>query len=417
MMRYTKLFLIQEHWLFQCQIDMLGEIHQDLRYAAKGVDIYNELQPTKLPRGYGGVGILWHQDIDQAINIIEGGNERIQAVELLQDNNSPILIVSVYMPTGGGNEKTLEYQDTIDMIYELIQKYQPSHYIILGGDLNEDLTNNVQDKRKQYLIEFIDECNLKWTSDRKTFINVNGIDCSEIDYFLIDNRLDTTSIKWTLNNLPSNTSDHHPIFITINGNIKTKTEVTKPVDNTMARRIRWDKIDKEEYQSKINSKITKCEINFMNNIEESVNTITNILEQSAAELLPYKGKRKNKPKLKVWNQEIAEILTKSRLAHRAWREAGKPTQGEFIEAKKNAKKNLRRSCRVEIAIRNAKRKEEIINARTGDTRLFHKLIKSQRKHSNQTEELLVGNDHFCGPEQILQGFKIHFENLAKKKQI
>ena len=130
-MRYTKLFLIQEHWLFQCQIDMLGEIHPDLRFAAKEVDIYNELQPNKLSRGYGGVGVWWHQDIDQAINIIEGGNERIQAVELLQDNKSPILIVSVYMPTGGGNEKTLEYQDTIDMIYELIQKYQPSHYIIV----------------------------------------------------------------------------------------------------------------------------------------------------------------------------------------------------------------------------------------------------------------------------------------------
>ena len=95
----------------------------------------------------------------------------------------------------------------------------------------------------------------------------------------------------------------------------------------MARRIRWDKIDKAEYQSKINGKITNCEINFTNNIEESVNTITSILEQSAAELLPYKGKRRNKPKLKVWNQEIAEILTKSRLAHREWRKAGKPTHG------------------------------------------------------------------------------------------
>jgi metallophosphoesterase superfamily enzyme len=45
------------------------------------------------------------------------------------------------MPTGGGNEKTLEYQDTIDMIYELIKKYQPSHYIIIVGDLNEDSTS------------------------------------------------------------------------------------------------------------------------------------------------------------------------------------------------------------------------------------------------------------------------------------
>ena len=65
-----------------------------------------------------------------------------------------------------------------------------------------------------------------------------------------------------------------------------------------------------------------------------------VLEQSAAELLPYKGKHGNKPKLKVWNQEIAEILIKSRLAYRAWRNAEKPNHGEFIDAKKNAKKNL-----------------------------------------------------------------------------
>ena len=99
--------------------------------------------------------------------------------------------------------------------------------------------------------------------------------------------------------------------------------------------------------SPCSDKITNCEINFTNNIEESVNTITNILEQSAVELLPYKEKRRNKPKLKVWNQEI----TKSRLAHRAWREAGKPTHGEFIDAKKNTKIFLRRSCRVGSAIR------------------------------------------------------------------
>ena len=86
--------------------------------------------------------------------------------------------------------------------------------------------------------------------------------------------------------------------------------------------------------SPCSDKITNCEINFTNNIDESVNTITNILEQSAVELLPCKGKRRNKPKLKVWNQEIAENLTNSRLAHRAWRESGKPTHGEFIDAKK-----------------------------------------------------------------------------------
>ena len=33
------------------------------------------------------------------------------------------------------------------------------------------------------------------------------------------------------------------------------------------------------------------------------------------------------------------------------------------------------------------------------------------------DEFLVGENHFSGPEQILQGFKIHFENLAKKTNI
>jgi hypothetical protein len=160
-------------------------------------------------------------------------------------------------------------------------------------------------------------------------------------------------------------------------------------------------------------------------------SINSILKQSAVELLPCKGKRRNKPKLKVWNQEIAENLTNSRLAHRAWREAGKPTHGEFIDAKKNTKILYIAMCNtLRILVFNSTVSyayndrdirllikfltvytcitfQEIINARTGDTRLFHKLIKSQRKHSNQTEELLVGDDHFCGPEQILQGFKIH----------
>jgi hypothetical protein len=39
-----------------------------LIHAGKGVDRTNELQPDKLPRGYGGVGILWHTYIDSSVN-------------------------------------------------------------------------------------------------------------------------------------------------------------------------------------------------------------------------------------------------------------------------------------------------------------------------------------------------------------
>jgi hypothetical protein len=33
------IILIQEHWLFQAQIHLIGELHSQINYAAKGVDI------------------------------------------------------------------------------------------------------------------------------------------------------------------------------------------------------------------------------------------------------------------------------------------------------------------------------------------------------------------------------------------
>jgi hypothetical protein len=37
----------------------LGEIGADISYIGKAVDVNNNIQPTQLPRGYGGVAILW----------------------------------------------------------------------------------------------------------------------------------------------------------------------------------------------------------------------------------------------------------------------------------------------------------------------------------------------------------------------
>ena len=114
----------------------------------------------KLPRGYGGVAILWHKSIDSSVNITDDGGERIQCIEVTQDDNKPLLIVSVYMPTSGDSIRTLEYQDTIDQIYEILQKYQ-SHLIVIGGDLNENLSTKSVNERKGYLLDFIN-LSMRW---------------------------------------------------------------------------------------------------------------------------------------------------------------------------------------------------------------------------------------------------------------
>jgi hypothetical protein len=55
-----------------------------------------------------------------------------------------------------------EYQEAIDQLYELHQKYNETHIIIIAGDINEDLNEPTSTKRNLYLRDFINECCLKY---------------------------------------------------------------------------------------------------------------------------------------------------------------------------------------------------------------------------------------------------------------
>ena len=68
------IILIQEHWLFQAQIHLIGELHSQINYAAKGVDINDPLLPISMPRGYGGVAVIWKNEIDHLVRPIQKEN-------------------------------------------------------------------------------------------------------------------------------------------------------------------------------------------------------------------------------------------------------------------------------------------------------------------------------------------------------
>jgi exonuclease III len=92
-------------------------------------------------RGYGGVAILWSKCIDPLVKVFKEGNSRIQCIEL--KTNIPILCISTYLPTKVENDRYEEYSECIDQIFEIIQKYQNSHEIVIGGDFNEDISKNM----------------------------------------------------------------------------------------------------------------------------------------------------------------------------------------------------------------------------------------------------------------------------------
>ena len=123
------IILIQEHWLFKCQLNLLNEINMNLVASGKSVDFYDPIPPIQIPRGYGGVAILWNKNIDYLVTDLELGNERIKCIELNTKNK--MLIVCVYMPCNGEKDSYHAFVDCIDQLNEIVLRYQNTHDIPL----------------------------------------------------------------------------------------------------------------------------------------------------------------------------------------------------------------------------------------------------------------------------------------------
>jgi hypothetical protein len=60
------------------------------------------LLPVSLPRGYGGVAILWKKPIDYLVRTLPDGSEKIQCIEL-EGAKRNVIIICVYMPANGSS--------------------------------------------------------------------------------------------------------------------------------------------------------------------------------------------------------------------------------------------------------------------------------------------------------------------------
>ena len=126
---YPNSILLQENWYFDCQLGNLTMVCDSLTGVGKDVDAGDPILPMQMPRGYGGVAVLWKKSSDLLINGIPDGANRIQCIEV--QAQQPILIVSSYMQCKGLRDNVDEFEDNLAQLHEVIQKYKNSHYIPL----------------------------------------------------------------------------------------------------------------------------------------------------------------------------------------------------------------------------------------------------------------------------------------------
>ena len=113
-------------------------------------------------------------------------------------------------------------------------------------------------------------------------------------------------------------------------------------------------------------------------IEQAILKLCELLKETATLTSLAKTTFNAKPKLKVWTPEIRLPIKTARQKYKVWKDHGKPNDKNNIMFREK-----KQAVRIEIAkLRNEKKKQNILETRTKDTKMFHKLVRKNRSQGN-----------------------------------
>ncbi|CAC5378097.1 unnamed protein product [Mytilus coruscus] len=362
--------------------------------------------------------------LDSMIRTLDDKRERIQCVEVLGKDNNNLLLISIYLPSTGTRDHYEDFIDTIDQLNEIVLKYQDTHYMIIGGDLNENLGNTDRiNKRKDYLEKFVKETNLKYDNEGKTFVKVNGEECSELDYFLHKLGKIKPTHKQVMNSIMNNTSDHHPIKMKILYGIANDSDCKHLTKDCTNRTVKWDKVDIDLYVAMTNEhsdSILNMPLDTLEQASSVLEQVHGFLNDAAVTCASNKPRYKAKPKLNVWSPDIKLALDEMCKYYAQWVKQGKikDPENNIYQQRLRTKKEFRRQVRIENAKVKDTEKQRIMETRTKDAKLFHHQVKSSNRKTrgNAIMDLHVGDICMSGEQNVIEGFKLHFRNLATPEE-
>ena len=130
------ILLIQEHWLFRENFNVLNISDQFIYTAVSGMDSSNLL----VGRPFGGCAIMYRKSLLACVKSIPTNSKRFCAVRLIDSNNFIILLINVYMPTDYGTSvSNVEFISCLSEIEAFIDS-QSFDSLIIGGDFNVDFS-------------------------------------------------------------------------------------------------------------------------------------------------------------------------------------------------------------------------------------------------------------------------------------
>lgn len=297
-----------------------------------------------------------------------------------------------------------------------MQKYASTHHVIVGGDFNEDISSQKAGRRQQGLSLFLEENKLSTKPTGKTYVSPGGSEIRTLDYvFFGDSLEDKVKHIQSMDSLTTNVSDHYPIMCVLDVEVRGVSH--SAVSLPQSSKVKWDKIDKDAYTSSVAERLAvmRPSVQSFGILDVEIQKLNSILTGAAQDLAPKKVKRHRKAKLKVYGPEIKKAIKVKKEAFWLWKEGNRPmdSNSTLVINKKHTTNYLHKLCRIEAAREREQFRQEILDARSTDTKLFHKLVNKQRGNRGGCVNELTANGHIYRTEEgILNGWRDHFETLA-----
>ena len=239
---------LQEHHLWDFQKYELTKLLPSMGSAILCHDTNDPLSGFKLSKGQAGVAILWPKEWNSQVKHLKMGNKRVIAVTITSDVN--ICLINVYLPTQGSHSQ-FEYTECLDIIFDITDKHQISHKIILCGDLNGTLLDSRSNKHDKLLKKFVSETKLYYDKERNnkpTCYHHVLTSTSQIDYILVSDSNKCTNDLILDNDESINTSVHRAVKMRTSISIPT---VPKNVHQGRQPQYKllWGEIKKDQYNT------------------------------------------------------------------------------------------------------------------------------------------------------------------------
>ncbi|MEW8546332.1 MAG: reverse transcriptase family protein [Candidatus Thiodiazotropha sp.] len=318
----------------------------------------------------------------------------------------------MYLPCRGYKDSEDRFLDTLDELKEIVTKYAVDAHIVLVGDLNASLHREQPIARDEKLKSFLEKFQITTIKNYPidyTYMHGNGK--SVIDYILQSDVRIVKSVE-VQSECSENTSPHYPVVAKL---VQIPERVIKNVSSVVNQsKVNWKKVNKNKYKTLVSNRIRSVDSDQDCDVNSKVEKISDILMQTVTECAP---KRRNvKPKNKrLWCPELNNLARKSKIAHKQWKNAGKPIDPEnsFVISKNACKKQLRKQQRQIAAEQRNSLYKEIMITHTDDKKLFYKLVNRQRNHSQYAlSDLIIDDVHVTEVDMIRQGWASYFHRLA-----